>query len=120
MLHRHISLSPLLKSTATKKNADSYEEWAFNTRKAVLERESKFQESPAEDRKYEAMLRTTEHTVQKVADVKQRIESLRSEFLLEFVNLKKNLLQSEQIRIIIIKYVLPLLQHMHMQQHQLT
>ncbi len=44
-------------------SADGYDQWASETREAILEREAIIQESTSEDRKYEAMLRTTEHTV---------------------------------------------------------
>ncbi len=87
---------PYSKIVLQKMSADGYEQWASETREAILEREAIIQETASEDRKYEAMLRTTEHTVRKVIDLEQRIDSLRSEFKLEFANLKNMLLHSEQ------------------------
>ena len=83
-------------SILQKMSADGYDQWASETREAILEREAIIQESTSEDRKYEAMLRTTEHMVRRVIDLEQRIDSLRAEFKLEFVNLKNMLFQSQQ------------------------
>ena len=87
---------PYSKILLQKMSADGYDQWASETREAILEREAIIQESTSEDRKYEAMLRTTEHTVRRVIDLEQRIDSLRAEFKLEFVNLKNMLFQSQQ------------------------
>lgn len=66
-----------------------YEQWAADMRAAVESREVTVQENANEDRRYEAMLRTTEHTVRKVSNLEQRIDSLTS----EFIELKRLLVQ---------------------------
>ena len=58
-----------------------YEQWSTDMRASIENREVTIQENENEDRRYEAMLRTTEHTVRKVSNLEQRIDSLRSEFI---------------------------------------
>ena len=58
-----------------------YEQWAADMKAAVADREVTIQETANEDRRYDAMLRITEHTVQKVSNLEQRIDSLTSEFI---------------------------------------
>jgi hypothetical protein len=85
---------PYTKTLLQKMSPVGYEQWASDTREAIVQKEVIVQENANEDRRYEAMLRTSEHTVRKVTDLEQRIDALTSEFL----NLKNILLQSEQNR----------------------
>jgi hypothetical protein len=66
-----------------------YEQWTTDMRAAVESRELTIQESANEDCRYEAMLRTREHTVRKVSNLEQRIDSLTS----GFIELKQFLVQ---------------------------
>jgi hypothetical protein len=59
-----------------KLQAVNYEEWASNARDQVKDREVIMEQNITKDRKYEAILRTTEQLVMKINNLEQRIDGL--------------------------------------------
>ena len=55
---------------------EGYEQWAQEMRDSVQEREQIVIQNIQEDRKYEAVLRTTEKAIEKIYSLEQRIDAL--------------------------------------------
>ncbi len=59
-----------------KMQSAGYEQWANNVRAMINTRVATVPINVAEDRRYDAVLRTSEHTAHRVLSVEQRIDSL--------------------------------------------
>lgn len=62
-----------------KMQSAGYEQWANNVRAMINTRVATVPINVAEDRRYDAVLRTSEHTAHRVLSVEQRIDSLTAE-----------------------------------------
>jgi hypothetical protein len=58
-----------------------YESWCCEMKEKVLQRELALQEALNEDRRYDAMLRTTEHTVQRILSIDNSLSTLPQQFI---------------------------------------
>lgn len=72
---------PYSKILLSKLGDEGYERWAHDMRAAVEEREQIIIKNTEEDRKYEAVLRTTEKAIQKIYNLEQRIDALTNALL---------------------------------------
>jgi hypothetical protein len=70
---------PYSKILLNKLHNAGYIQWATEMRAMIDNRESIIHQNIVEDRRYDAMLRTTEHTAHKVLSVEHRIDSLTTE-----------------------------------------
>jgi hypothetical protein len=64
-----------------KMHNSGYESWCCEMKEKVLQRELALQEALNEDRRYDAMLRTTEHTVQRILSIDNSLSTLTQQFI---------------------------------------
>jgi len=72
---------PYTKVILQKMHNAGYENWASEMKTLVQQREAVLQQTLNEDRRYDAMLRTTEHTVQRILSIDNTLSALTRQFI---------------------------------------
>jgi len=91
---------PYTKVLLQKMQNAGYENWASRMKTLVQQREAILQQTLNEDRRYDAMLRTTEHTVQRILSIDNTLSALTRQFiqLRDFLEKEKfNVAQSNAV-----------------------